>query len=107
MKRLIFAAFLVLAIAGLVVAQGDCWLKEGYPIAISEKHLDNFISMIQDEDFKAAQKMIDKQQVFVASKDVQAYMHKIHVFGHDEIRLPGSDRIFWAPSRAISLEKPE
>jgi hypothetical protein len=81
---------------------GDCYTREGYVAAISEKYLDDLIRYSVDKDYVAIQKLLKAGVVVEMKQGVKVFVVKTHLLsGKVEFRIPGYTDILWTVTEGI------
>jgi hypothetical protein len=108
MKKAIILLITVLSYTSLLGCDNpeffyvDCYTKEGYIAASTEKYLDDVIRYSVDKDYEAIQKLIRAGVVFQMKPNVKIHIVDTHLFsGSVKFRLPGYTEILWTVREAI------
>lgn len=81
----------------------ECYTKEGYIAAISEKYLSDAVRYSIDKDYVAIQKLIDAGVIVQMKKGIRVHIVDTHILsGKVEFRLPGETDVLWTVIEAIS-----
>ena len=84
-------------------SRGECVLKGGFLIAISEDVLSQAIRMAVENDTSALQELQNAGKIAVTTEGMQVFLVKAH-WTTNEVRLKGRTEIFWTPAEAIDCE---
>lgn len=105
MKMLILLCMLVIFDPGHSAMKNDiveCYTREGYIAAISEKYLEDVIQYSIDKDYVAIQKLLKAGVVVEMKKGVKVFVVKTHLLsGKVEFRISGYTDILWTVTEGI------
>lgn len=80
----------------------DCYTKDGYVAAISEKYLDDMIKYSVDKDYEAINKLFAAGVIVTMKDGIRVHVVETHAFsGKVEFRLPGSTDVLWTITKAL------
>ncbi len=80
----------------------DCYTKEGYIAATSEKYLDDVVRYSVDKDYVAIEKLLKAGVIVQMKKGIKVYLVKTHLLsGKVEFRIPGYTEILWTVTEGI------
>lgn len=80
----------------------DCYSKEGYIAATSEKYLDDVVRYSVDKDYVAIEKLLKAGVIVEMKKGIKVYLVKTHLLsGKVEFRISGYTEIFWTVTEGI------